>query len=290
MKSNECRLRIGDICLAVASDYPGFCRHFRWYYGNGLTNAPADFTVLVHVRERVKREDIPRSLNAYRKERPFLGEEFSLYNRLICGRLDPNAGQCELWVELALLAGDYLPLFQDLLFRDLFHHVYRAKAGDAPPKQFIVHGCGVVHRSRGFLFLGPSGSGKSTIAALSNGHGILHDEAVLLSEEDEAYRIESTPYASAVADLENAAVPLKAAFFLAHGDTNEILNMNRSEAVGRLMQLISPPLPGKAAERSRLMEEILAFSCRSVEAVLFAVLRFKNRNGGFWDEIERFVG
>jgi len=146
-----------------------------------LTNAPADCTVLVHVQEGVRREEVPRSLSAYRKVRPFFGEEFNLYNGLTCGKLDPDAGQCELWFELALLASDYLPLFQDLLFRDIFHHVYRAKAGDGPTKQFIVHGCGVAHRSRGFLFLGPSGSGKSTIAALSNGHAILHDEAVLLS-------------------------------------------------------------------------------------------------------------
>ena len=289
MKNAECRIRIGNICLAVTSDYPGFCEHFKRFYGNGSTGVP-DFSVKVHIQDRVKRQDITRPLHTFRSQRPFIGEQFSLYDGMIRGHLDLPAGRCTLWVELALLASDYLPLFQDLLFRDLFHHVYRAKAEGRPTKQFIVHGCGVAHRSRGFLFLGPSGSGKSTIAALSNGHAILHDEAVLLSKEDEEYRIESTPYASGFPDLEKTAVPLKAAFFLAHSDTNEILNINRSEAAGRLMQLISPPLQGNAADRRWSTDEILSFSCRAVEAVLFSVLRFTNRNGGFWDDIDRFVG
>lgn len=207
MKSDECKIGIGDVCLAVTSDYPGFCEHFRSYYGNGLIDTQPDCSVFIYVQDRMRREDISRPLQAYRGERPFIGERFSLYGGMISGCMDLPAGQCELWVELALIASEYLPLFQDLLFRDLFHHIRRAKSGCGSARQYIVHGCAVVRDLDGFLFLGPSGSGKSTIAALSTGHAILHDEDVLLAEENGGYWIQSTPYASGIPNI--LTVPLK---------------------------------------------------------------------------------
>lgn len=44
----------------------------------------------------------------------------------------------------------------------------------------FLHGAGIVHRDRGYLFYGPSGAGKSTLAALSSEPRVVSDDLSLL--------------------------------------------------------------------------------------------------------------
>jgi radical SAM protein with 4Fe4S-binding SPASM domain len=101
--------------------------------------------------------------------------------------------------------------------------------------------------------------------------------------------MEMTPYPSGVRNLGDAKWALEAAFLLVHGRANEIRGLPKPEAAGRLMPLIALPMPLDSVHRSRVMDEILSFACRTVEAVPFFELHFLPHDDGFWKDIEERV-
>jgi hypothetical protein len=259
---------MGGVCLEVASGDPRFMDHFMRYYCRSLSEGPPDFTVRIHVRNHLARHEIPKTLDEYRRDRPALSDgSFTLYYNLISGTLDLAARRCDLNVEMAVIASDYLPLFQDLLFRDLHYLVSSSRPEDGLGRSFMVHGCGVAHKGKGYLFLGPSGAGKSTVAALSTGQAVLHDEAVLLSDEGAGHFIQTTPYPSGIPEISRIKAPLKAAFFLAQWPANEIRRLSRAQATARFIQLIARPVPFRSISPARMTDEILFFSLKTMETV-----------------------
>ncbi len=61
-------------------------------------------------------------------------------------------------------------------------------------KGFMVHGAGIVHRGKGYLFFGRSGSGKTTVSRNSIQEKVLNDDLVVLLPEGDSWRIYSTPF------------------------------------------------------------------------------------------------
>lgn len=58
----------------------------------------------------------------------------------------------------------------------------------------LVHGAGILHKERGYLFFGQSGSGKTTISKLSVEDIVLNDDLVILMPQNEAWVIYGTPF------------------------------------------------------------------------------------------------
>lgn len=287
MSIDECRVRVGRSCLSVVSQDLVFLDQFRHFYRRSTVECAPDFQVSVHVRRHLEHSQILKSLAAYRKAGGHLNDGyFRLYDGLIAGRVDLRNRCCEIDVELALLASEYLSLFQDLLFKDLAYHMAKGKYGYHGEAAFMMHGCGIVRAGKGVLFGGPSGCGKSTVARLSQDDAVLHDEAILLSRHKAGYFIETTPYVSEINNLANSRAQLKAVFFLAHGDRNTVVRVPGPAGAARAMRLIAPPLSTGSASSRQMNEEMLGFCCAAAEAVPFFNLNFSNRDGSFWERID----
>jgi len=291
MKGNgECRVGIGDICLSISSNDLNFINYFRAYYHHSLTHKSPDFSVKIDIQDNIGRNEIARSLDEYRKQQHHLTEgDFSFYDNLISGNIQEEYRRCDLKVEIAVIASEYLPLFQDVVFRDLFYYLIGNKNKNGHKRSFIIHGCGVIHKGEGFLFVGPSGCGKSTIAHLSKKDTVLHDEAILLSENHDHYTIESTPYLSEITDLRNRKSTLKTGFFLKHGENNKIVNLPKSKLVAQFVKQIVPPSGSHKISQGGRLSEMLSFSCRVIDDVPFFELYFLPDDDGFWKAIENLT-
>jgi len=286
--TKECRVGIGDICLSISSDDADFIEYFKIFYHHSLIDASPDFSINVNLQKYITRLKIQKSLKEYRKCQRNLAEgDFSLHDNMISGSICEKDKRCELTIEAAILASEYLPLFQDLIFKDLFYYLTRDRQNNGNRKSFLIHGCGIQHGNDGFLFLGPSGIGKSTVAKLSKKYTVLHDEVVLLSEKDGSYFIESTPYLSDIEKLTKSKAILKAGFFLKHGKSNHIENPSNSKMVAQFVQQIVPPSEFYSTSPREPLNDMLAFTCGIIESIPFFELHFSPEDDSFWEVIQK---
>ena len=283
----ECRVGMGNVCLSISSDDHDFIDYFKLYYHHSLIDASPDFSVKINIQKNIARRDIRKSLDEYRKCQWDLSEgDFSLHDNLISGNIHEGGKKCELTVEMALIASNYLPLFQDLIFKDLFYYLNRNRQENGHRQAFIIHGCGIQHDEDGFLFLGPSGSGKSTVARLSKKYTVLHDEVVLLTKRNSFYLIESTPYLSDIGNLKNGTAKLKAGFFLKHGQSNHIVNPSNSKMVTQFVQQIVPSSSFHSKIPRESLSDMLSFTCNVIGNIPFFELHFLPDDDSFWEVIQ----
>jgi hypothetical protein len=289
MKHNKrCKIGIGDICLSISSDDHEFIDYFKLYYHHCLIDASPDFSVNINLQKNITRQDIRKSLDDYRKYQRQLSEgDFSLYDNMMFGSIHKEDKTCELFVEKALVASDYLPLFQDLIFKDLFYFINRNAQSNGYRHAYLIHGCGIHYEDAGLLFLGPSGSGKSTVAKLSKNHTVLHDEVVLLNEKNGSYYIESTPYLSGIEYLKNSRAKLEVGFFLKHGKINHIQKQPTSKMVTQFIQQIVAPSSFYSKSKEAPLKEMLNFTCDVVEKIPFFELHFSHKDDSFWQVIQK---
>jgi len=287
---NECKVGMGDVCLSVSSDDREFMDYFKLYYRHSLINESPDFSVKINIQNNIAYQDIGKSLDTYRKSQWDLSEgNFSLHDNMISGSIDEGDKKCELTVEMALIASDYLPLFQDLVFKDLFYYLNKKSKSNGWRQSFMIHGCGIQQGKKGFLFLGPSGSGKSTVAKLSKKYTVLHDEVVLLTKKNRCYFIQSTPYLSDIGNLKNGSAKLKAGFFLKHGQRNHMVNLSNSKMVSRFIQQIVPSSSFHSKSPREPLHDMLSFSGDVIESIPFFELHFTPEDDSFWQVIKKVV-
>jgi hypothetical protein len=114
--------------------------------------------------------------------------------------------------------------------------LYLAERGGA-----IVHGTGIEHWEKGFLFLAPSGGGKTTLSVQSLPGTVLADDGLIVREDSAGYALYPTPFrqrpggATRQWDWHRSPAPLRAVFLLEKGMENAVRPIPRSEALGRLM-------------------------------------------------------
>ncbi len=101
-----------------------------------------------------------------------------------------------------------------------------------------VHACGVVDsHGNGHLFLGQSRAGKTTLARLwqkEEGITILSDDRIILRHADEKIWMYGTPWHGEAELASPAKVPLTRIYFLQHGKTNELVQMETTGAMAQL--------------------------------------------------------
>lgn len=111
----------------------------------------------------------------------------------------------------------------------------------------LLHTCGVAHEGDGLLFVGVSGSGKSTLARLwdSRHHPrsyVINDEHAILSCRNGACQLYGAPWVRGGIEARYARVPLRAVFFLSHGECNRILPLSPIDALTRLLSQVFLPV------------------------------------------------
>lgn len=98
----------------------------------------------------------------------------------------------------------------------------------------FIHGSGVSHNGKGYLFAGKSGKGKSTIAQLfrSKGSEVVHDDRLILRLKDDRVFMYNTPVYED--DIYKKAL-LSTIYIIDHGDRNITSPTGHSDAVAAIM-------------------------------------------------------
>lgn len=113
----------------------------------------------------------------------------------------------------------------------------------------VIHAAGVEINGNGFIFPGPSGAGKSTlcrqfIRGNSSNSIVFSDDRMLVRKlpgMNSNFKTYGTPWAGELKIARNRGTPLKAIFFLQHGSSCKIKQLNRKHALDRLLKVTSIP-------------------------------------------------
>lgn len=113
-----------------------------------------------------------------------------------------------------------------------------------------MHGCGVIDRQSGWLFVGSSGAGKTTMARLwlaERDAVILSDDRIVLRADDTGVWMYGTPWHGDEPLASPRRSRLDGIFFLRHADRNVVAPVARADAVARLFTASFPPFHDAAA-------------------------------------------
>jgi len=102
-----------------------------------------------------------------------------------------------------------------------------------------LHSCGLATADgRGFLFVGHSGAGKSTLGKSWVRHRnatILSDDRIVVTNDDNGYRIHGTPWHGEAGLARNSTARLQGIFLIQHGDANETEPLPRGRGAAELL-------------------------------------------------------
>ena len=108
----------------------------------------------------------------------------------------------------------------------------------------LFHAAGVEMYGKGYLFPGRSGAGKSTLATrfieAIKGE-VLSDDRVAVRKIGNAFSMFGTPWPGEAGAALNKGAPLCGLFFVSHGSDNRIRDLDRREALERLLPVTSIP-------------------------------------------------
>ena len=106
-----------------------------------------------------------------------------------------------------------------------------------------LHAAGVVTDGEGVLFSGVSGAGKSTISELwmSEGATVLSDDRIGIRPDGDGYRMYGTPWHGTLRVCDPGTAPLRAIFFIEHGQSNEADRMDEATACATSIARAFPP-------------------------------------------------
>jgi len=98
----------------------------------------------------------------------------------------------------------------------------------------FIHGSGVIHNGKGYLFAGKSGSGKTTIAGIfrDSGYEVVHDDRLIVRIRNNRIFMYNTPVYEG--DRYRKA-GLSSMYIIGHGDRNIAFATGQSEAVTAVM-------------------------------------------------------
>lgn len=106
-----------------------------------------------------------------------------------------------------------------------------------------LHSCGIIDRTgRGHLFVGVSGAGKSTTARLWEGsaNGVVSDDRVIVREHGEGMWMFGTPWHGEAELSMPGGAPLAGIYLLVQSQSNELLPLERADAIARLFRCTFP--------------------------------------------------
>lgn len=125
-----------------------------------------------------------------------------------------------------------------------------------------LHASGAILEDRAFAFAGLSGAGKSTLSEIlaAEGAAILNDDRLGISAEGVGYRLHGTPWHGTSAYASPRSGPLRAIFFIEHGERNLAEPLPHFSAVVNLIARACPPY------HSRELMARVADTCAAIAA------------------------
>lgn len=98
----------------------------------------------------------------------------------------------------------------------------------------FIHGSGMYHKEKGYLFTGPSGKGKTTMAQLFSeaGADVVHDDRLILRKKNDSIYMYNTP----VYDNDrHRSCRLDSLFVIDHGEENVSSAFGQTDAITSVM-------------------------------------------------------
>jgi hypothetical protein len=122
-----------------------------------------------------------------------------------------------------------------------------------------LHGCGIVDRGAGLLFVGPSGAGKSTMARLWKTHPgatVLSDDRIIVRREGRDLVMHGTPWHGDEPAISAGRVKLARVFVLRQSPDCAVRPLETSTAVAHLFSCCFPAFYSREAlaETLRILE------------------------------------
>ena len=280
----EFRLRVGEVVIALRGRGADFAASLAEYFMcDSDTDAVPDIQLDLQVYEHEDRPEIPSSLFTNKR---FDQGSFTIADELVHGRYDAATGKGELWVKAALIKGRSIRIFEQLLLMAY----YSAAERRGIPSGTLVHGAGIVHQGRGYLFVGASGAGKSTVARLSSEQQVLNDEISLVLGVDTAGpELCATPFNGYCRDKVHGRAPLQAILLLRQGDRHLLGEPSRAAAAAELASQIVPPVGLTEALTEQSAAQALEAALQLVARVPIRMLTF-SQDPGFWPLIADTFG
>jgi hypothetical protein len=269
----------GPFALAIASPSQKVIDHLRPFFAGYECRRRAD--AILHI---MTTKDLPRPLEQVLSGQwtSFIahGNGFEIGPHVIQGRVLPDQGTCIITVHEDF----FLPGFAAVI-NAFFYRLYYTLCTLHATASCIIHGCGVIRRQTGYLFIGPHQSGKTTIGQLSGGQ-ILHDDQMILSLGIDGLAMDSPPLPARDNLRRRPAVPcaLERIFLAVKDERFSVRQLSPERTLACLYNdvvlphtLLSADEPAARARKARL--------CFALQRAAPVYALHFDREGRFWDQL-----
>jgi hypothetical protein len=242
-------LKIAGIVFSITSDISLRSLPDESIDKSFFSSDSPDAHIYFHFKKLEKFEPHPDSLLFSRKD---VCKVYSEYSDLVM--ISGEQGNPQLTARIAK-DFSYVDVFIQSSRDICFHDQSVSHLLGYPPVRFIlsclliqrdgllIHGCGIIKDSKGYLFAGKSGDGKSTMASLwKKDSDILNDEFVALVFHKGQYRIFGTPWTGNESGGLYGGDELEHLFFLHHASTNRAEKVTGTMAASMLLARSFAPI------------------------------------------------
>jgi hypothetical protein len=175
--TNSFTIIIAGIKLAITCNHSRLCNLLGQRYKTFMTQLNAEFNILVTWKRTGQTGDFIPPVYS------FTNNGIHLARPGYTGFIDLTSHRADLEISLStpVEAVDY---FLRVVYALL---IFEASG-------IMMHGAGILHKGKGYLFFGQSGSGKTTVSKASVDDIVLNDDLVVILPQDHDWMMYATPF------------------------------------------------------------------------------------------------
>ncbi len=143
------------------------------------------------------------------------------------------------------------PNFSAVVLNLIVETVYNFILDQKGYEGIMFHACGVINKSKGYLFAAPSGGGKSTIGRITvaSKKKLLNDDRIIVDRIKKTPMIFGCPWHGDVSHVSSVGARLEKIFFLKKGKSHTLKLLDQKTAAIRMMSnIFFLPLNPKSKE------------------------------------------
>jgi hypothetical protein len=273
----EFRLDVGGAVIGIVCPTAEYAASFSDYFGVPNSDKEPDLTLNLNFVFHDNEIEIPESLFT---TKIVSGGSFDIAHGIVRGEAGTGNNEIRLSIKIGLTHGQASRVFEQLLYQ-AFYSICKIRQRYS----LLIHCSGVIHRDRGYLFVGPSGSGKSTIASMSEHYTVLNDEICILDFNNGSITLQGSPFNGYYKNKKAGAAPLQSIFLIRHGKNHTISPIKISEAVPLLAKEIVPPVALQEELNPKVFIRMLDEADLLFHSTRIFRLEFLPDNG-FWKNID----